>query len=129
DYMGGRSYTRGWTERYPDRLKYVTTLHDPRSAPALDELEEELARGAVGVKIFPAYLHLQADAPEIRAAFDVVATHSAAAVFGFEDTLPPHTPSLFELYEGIGRLARDYPQVPIQLNHGANADPFGDDGR
>jgi predicted TIM-barrel fold metal-dependent hydrolase len=126
DFMGGRGYTRGWAERYPQRLKYVTTLHDPRRYPnALDELAAELDSGALAVKIFPAYLKTQADGPEIRAALDVVHAHGAAAVFGFEDTAPPATPSLIEMYEGIGRLATDYATVPIQLNHGGNADPFG----
>ena len=49
-------------------------------------------------------------------------------MFGFEDTEPPLTPSLVEYYEGVSRLAADYPDVPIQLNHGANADPIGDWG-
>jgi hypothetical protein len=50
-------------------------------------------------------------------------------VFGFEDTEPPLTPSLVEYIEGVGRLAADYAGLPIQLNHGANADPRGDSGR
>jgi Amidohydrolase len=125
DFMGGRSYTRGWAARFPDRLRYVTTLSHPRTPGWLGLLEEELEHGAVGAKIFPAYLELDADAPEIRAAFDVLRERSRAAMFGFEDTLPPETPTLAEMYEGIGRLAADYPDVAIQLNHGANADPFG----
>jgi predicted TIM-barrel fold metal-dependent hydrolase len=126
DFMGGRGYTRGWAARYPHRLKYVTTLHDPRRYRyALDELAEELEAAAIGLKVFPAYLQTQADAPEIRSALDVAREHGAAAVFGFEDTAPPATPSITEMYEGVGRLASDYPDVRIQLNHGANADPFG----
>jgi hypothetical protein len=128
DFMGGRAYTKGWTQRYPGRLHYVTTLHDPRKYPeALAVLEQEFAEGAIGVKIFPSYLHLRPDAPEVRAAVDVAAGHSRGVMFGFEDTAPPVTPSLAEMYEGIAVVAGDYPSVPIQLNHGANADPFGDE--
>ena len=127
DFMGGRAYTRRWAERFPDRLKYVTTLVHPRTPGWLDLLVEELAAGALGAKIFPAYLRLHSDAAEIRAAFDVLRERRRAAVFGFEDTIPPDTPTLAECYEGIGRLAADYPDVPIQLNHGANADPFKDE--
>jgi predicted TIM-barrel fold metal-dependent hydrolase len=129
DFMGGRRYSRGWAQRFPERLKYVTTLRDPRAAGSQELLAEELDVAAVGVKIFPAYLGLEPDAPEIRAAFDVLRDLGKAAVFGFEDTEPPLTPSLAECYEGIGRLAVDYPGVPIQLNHGGNADPFDDTGR
>jgi predicted TIM-barrel fold metal-dependent hydrolase len=126
DFMGGRAYTRGWAARYPERLKYVTTLHDPRRYPyAFDELARELDGSAIGVKIFPAYLETQSDAAEIRSAFDIARERGAAAMFGFEDTAPPGTPSITEMYNGIGRLASDYPDVPIQLNHGANADPGG----
>jgi predicted TIM-barrel fold metal-dependent hydrolase len=126
DFMGGRAYTRGWANRYPDRLRYVTTLFDPSARPeAMDELDRELSLGAIGVKIFPAYLNLLPDAPEIRAALDLVRERSAAVAFGFEDTAPPATASLAEMYEAIGRLAADYPDVPIQLNHGANADLEG----
>jgi predicted TIM-barrel fold metal-dependent hydrolase len=125
DFMGGRGYTRGWAARYPDRLRYVTTLVHPRTPGWLEQLEEELDAGALGVKIFPAYLRLDPDAREIRAAFDLVRERGRAAVFGFEDTAPPETPSLSDLYEAIGRLAADYPDVPIQLNHGANALPGG----
>lgn len=129
DFMGGRGYTRGWAERFPEQLKYVTTIHEPRVASSQELLAAELDAGAVGVKIFPAYLRLESDAPEIRAAFDVIRDRGKAVVFGFEDTEPPLTPSLGEYYEGIGRLAVDYPGVPIQLNHGANADPFGESGQ
>jgi hypothetical protein len=126
DFMGGRGYTRGWAARYPDRLKYVTTLHDPRRYPrALDDLAAQLGDDAIGVKIFPSYLGTQADAPEIRAGMDVAREGGGAAIFGFEDTVPPATPSITEMYEGIGRLAADYRDVPIQLNHGANADASG----
>jgi Amidohydrolase len=124
DFMGSRAYTRSWAERFPERLKYVTTLQSA-SQMGLQRLNEELQAGAVGVKIFPPYLRLQADATEIRAAFDMLAARSGASAFGFEDTMPPDTPSLSEYYEGIARLAEDYPGVPIQLNHGANADAFG----
>jgi hypothetical protein len=129
DFMGGRGYTRGWAERFPERLKYVTTLQEPRSVGSQELLVRELDAGAIGVKIFPSYLRLESDAPEIRAVFDVIRDRGKAAVFGFEDTEPPLTPSLGEYYEGIGRLAADYPGVPIQLNHGANADPFGESGQ
>ena len=129
DFMGGRGYTRSWAERFPHRLKYVTTLQGPGTDGSLEQLSRELSVGAVGVKIFPAYLRLASDAPEIRAAFDVLQERGRAAVFGFEDTEPPLTPSLVEYYEGVSRLAADYPDVPIQLNHGANADPIGDSGR
>jgi predicted TIM-barrel fold metal-dependent hydrolase len=125
DFMGGRGYTRAWAARFPGRLHYVTTLHDWRAHDALALLVEELDLGAVGVKVFPAYLRCLPDANEIRAVFDVLHERSCAAAFGFEDTVPPDTPSLREMYEGIARLAGDYPDVPIQLNHGANADPFG----
>ena len=125
DFMGGRAYTRGWAERYPDRLRYVTTLFHPRTPGWLESLAAELDAGALGVKIFPAYLRLDPDAPEIRAAFDLLRERGRAAVFGFEDTAPPETPSLAEYYEAIGRLAADYADVPIQLNHGANAHPDG----
>lgn len=130
DFMGGRGYTRGWARRYPGRLQYVTTYYDPRRhADALEILREELEGGAVGVKIFPSYLHLRPDAPEIRAAVDIAAELKAGVAFGLEDTAPPATPTITQMYEGIAELAGDYPTVPFQLNHGANADAFGDEIR
>lgn len=130
DFMGGRAYTKSWTQRYPERLHYVTTLFDPRKHhDALGLLEQDLANGAIGVKIFPSYLHLRPDAPEIRAAVDIAAHYSRGLMFGFEDTTPPTTPSLTEMYDGIAALAADYSSTPIQLNHGANADPFGEELR
>ena len=125
DYMGGRAYTRGWTERYPGRLHYVTTLFHPRTPWWIESLVQELDAGALGAKIFPAYLRLAPDSPEIRAAFDLLRDRQRAAVFGFEDTAPPETPSLASYHESVGQLASDYPTVPIQLNHGANALPDG----
>jgi Amidohydrolase len=124
DFMGGRGYTRGWAERFAGRLHYVTTLVHPRMPGWPDDLVAELD-GARAVKIFPAYLRLDPDSPEIRAVFDLLRDRSRAAVFGFEDTAPPETPSLSAYYEAVGRLASDYPDVPIQLNHGANARPDG----
>ena len=127
DFMGGRGYTRAWAAAFPGRLHYVTTLHDSRGPDALALLVEELNRGALGAKVFPAYLRCLPDAPEIRTAFDVLRERSSAAAFGFEDTSPPTRRRCARSTRAIGRLAADYPDVPIQLNHGANADPFGAD--
>jgi predicted TIM-barrel fold metal-dependent hydrolase len=127
DFMGGRAYTKSWADRFPERLLYVTTLFHPRAPDWAASLVGELEAGALGVKIFPAYLRLAPDSAEIRAVFDLLRERGRAAVFGFEDTCPPQTPSLAEYYEAIGRIASDYPDVPIQLNHGANALPGGDE--
>jgi hypothetical protein len=121
DFMGGRAYTRAWAARHPTRLHYITTFHDPRRDDAAALLEQELGEIAIGAKFFPAYLRLLPDAPPIREAFDILRAHRAAAAFGFEDINPPQTASLSDCYESLGRLATDYPDVPIQVNHGANA--------
>jgi hypothetical protein len=120
DFMGGRAFTHAWVKRFPDRLRYISTLRDPRVSSTLLSVERELAAGAIGLKIFPAYLRLLPDAPELRAVFDVLGDHGAGAVFGFEDIQPPSTPSLIECYEALARLAETY-AVPIQVNHGGNA--------
>jgi predicted TIM-barrel fold metal-dependent hydrolase len=88
----------------------ATTLHNPRAEGSLERLAAELDAGAVGVKILPAYLRLASDAPGIRAALDLAADRGRVAVFGFEDTEPPLTPTVVEHLEGIGRLASDYPR-------------------
>jgi predicted TIM-barrel fold metal-dependent hydrolase len=121
DFMGGRAYTRAWARRHPERFKYISTLHDPATSDALQILDDELSAGAVGMKAFPAYLKLLPDDPRLREACDLLRERGAAAVFGLEDISPPYTPSLTDCYESLGQLASDYPDVPIQLNHGANA--------
>lgn len=82
DFMGGRGYTRGWAERFPERLRYVTTLREPRLSGSDERLAGELDGGAVGVKIFPVYPGLDSDAPEIRAAFDVLSDRGKDGVVG-----------------------------------------------
>jgi predicted TIM-barrel fold metal-dependent hydrolase len=129
DFMGGRGYTKHWAAQHPSRFRYVTTLRHPASWPALSLLEKELSDGACGVKIFPAYLRMLPDAPEIRAVFDMLVERGAAAVFGHEDCSSPETPSLVECYKRIDALAADFPDVPIQLNHGGNALPGSEEMR
>jgi predicted TIM-barrel fold metal-dependent hydrolase len=129
DFMGGRAYTRGWAARHPDRLKYVTTLRAPHSWPALELVQQELAAGAIGVKIFPAYLQMRPDEPPIRAVFDLLDESGAGAIFGLEDSVPPDAPHPIESYEAVARLAQDHPDVPIQFNHGGNALPGTDELR
>jgi len=129
DFMGGRGYTGAWARRYPQRLRYVTTLSDPRrTASAYQLLESEIQKGACGVKIFPAYLRLAIDAPEIRHAIEIAQEARAVVVLGHEDTRPPDTPSLAEMFHALARVATDYPEVTFQLNHGGNADPFTHEG-
>jgi predicted TIM-barrel fold metal-dependent hydrolase len=128
EFMGGRAYAAAWTRRYPDRLRYVTTLFDWRRVKlAYDLLERELSGGACGVKIFPAYLNVAPDVAEVRHAVEIVQAAGGAVIFGFEDTLPPDTPSLAQMFAALAELATDYGDVAFQLNHGGNTDPFSSD--
>ena len=105
---------------------YVTTLFHPRVPGWLELLAEELDRRRARCQDLPRVPPprlptRQRSGPPSTCS----ANGSRAAMFGFEDTAPPETPTLSEYYEAIGRLAADYPDVPIQLNHGANARPDG----
>ena len=119
DFMGGRGYAREWVRRYPERLYYITTLYHPTRDPGYELLNAELAAGAVGIKIFPAYLDLLADSSEIRSVFDMARGREIGIVFGLEDS-GNQSPALIRQLEGIARLVEDYPEIPLQLNHGAN---------
>ena len=125
DFMGGSAYTRGWAERYPDRLRYVTTLFHPRTPGWLDSLVAELDAGALGVKIFPAYLRLDPDAPEIRAAFDLLRERGRGRGLRLRGHRATGDALSCRVLRGDRPPRADYADVPIQLNHGANAHPDG----
>ena len=89
DFYGGVPYTRGWIDRYPDRLVWFTTLQDPRDPDNLRLLAEQLSDGAAGCKFFPAYLDLEFSDPAMTGVYDLLESLDRRLMVGLEDSPEP----------------------------------------
>jgi len=122
-FWGGADYCRHFAQKYPDRFKWFVTLRDPRERKGLEPLERRIAEGAHGIKVFPGFLECNIDEPFLMRAYEVVAKADLRVIFGFEDTNRPATPTTLEVWEAFARIAKAFPDLPMQTNHMGYIDP------
>ena len=130
DCVGGRKYTlESGVKRHPDKFVWFATLKDPRRPDTLQRMAKDLDDGAVGMKIFPTYFPLPADAPELMSVYRELAQRGRRAILSFEDTIPPQTPTVAEYFTQLDRVLSEFPDLKIQINHagaGDASDPASD---
>lgn len=129
DVYGGRRYARFFAAKHPQRLKFFTTLRDPRSPGALEALAEEIQGEApvVGVKVFPSYLEIGLDDSRMMPFYEMCEDLNLRVIMGLEDTAPPRTNSFTEYWNQLDTVLRRFTKIRIQFNHaGAAPLPSGD---
>ena len=130
DTVGGKKYTLETAVKpYPDRFLWFATLKHPTKPGTTRQLAKDLADGALGVKIFPTYLHLAVDDPELMACYKVIAEAGRRVILSFEETRPPDTFTVTECFEQLDRVLCEFPDLQFQLNHagaGSPEDPASD---
>lgn len=129
DCIAGERYTRIFVDRYPDRFIWFSTLKHPDRYDVREKMRIDFAAGAAGIKIFPAFLNLDADGPELMQVFEYCVENNRRVILSFEDTLPPQTPSVTGYWEQLDRVLARLPELRVQVNHagaGTNTDPASD---
>jgi predicted TIM-barrel fold metal-dependent hydrolase len=118
DTFGGRKYTlESGVKRFPDRFYWFATMKHVDRRDTLDRVRKDLADGAVGMKVFPTYMNVAVDDPRLMDAYKIMAEQGKRLILSFEDTLPPHTPTVTECFEQLDRVLAAYPSLKVQVNH------------
>jgi predicted TIM-barrel fold metal-dependent hydrolase len=124
DFGGGRKYTLLGVRRFPDRFWWFNTLKDPSVHPTLDLIERDVADGAVGFKLFPAFLQATLDDDAWRAIFTRIAELDKRLLISFEVVRPPLTHTLEDFLAQLSRVLGDLPSLRVALLHAGCADPL-----
>lgn len=128
--FGGRNYTlESAVKKYPDRFIWFATLKHVGRPDTMARMQRDIEEGAAGMKIFPPYMELPVDDPRLMDVYRWLAEHDRRVILSFEDTLPPHTPSVTECFEQLDRVLTEFPELKIQINHagaGNSDDPPSD---
>jgi predicted TIM-barrel fold metal-dependent hydrolase len=83
----------------------------------------------LGFKIFPIYLRLAIDDPQLMACYRTIADAGRRVILSFEHTRPSVTYTVTECFEQLDRVLREFPELQFQLNHagaGSPDDPASD---
>jgi predicted TIM-barrel fold metal-dependent hydrolase len=124
DTIGGKKYTLATgVKPYPDRFLWFSTLKHPAGPSGIRQLAKDLADGAVGIKIFPTYLHLAVDDPQLMACYKLIADAERRVILSFEETRPPDTFTVTECFEQLDRVLKAFPGLQFQLNHAGAGSP------
>jgi predicted TIM-barrel fold metal-dependent hydrolase len=127
DCIAGEKYTLSAVERWPDRFIWFATIKDPRRPDTLERIEDAFARGAVGIKVFPAYFPLDIDDPSFDPVWEACEAHDRRIILAFEDTEPPNTPSEQDYFRQLDRVLKRFPALSFQINHAGSTDPLAPD--
>lgn len=128
DLVAGRKYVLDAVQRHPGRLLWFNTVKHPERHDVLALANADFSDGATGLKIFPAYLGLDANNASLMQLYRLCEETDRRVILSFEDAEPPTTRSLPEFFEQLDHIASSFPQLRIQLNHGGCADPLTDEG-
>ncbi|MDQ2741749.1 MAG: amidohydrolase [Chloroflexota bacterium] len=128
DFAGGRKYTLQGVRQFPNRFYWFNTIKDPRLYPTLDLIEQDLADGATGFKLFPAYIQATLDEPAWLAIFTRIRERGSRLLVSLETLRPPESYSLSEYVQQLDRVLSEVPDLPIALLHAGCADPLKVEG-
>lgn len=126
DYQTGRGYTLEACRRHPEKFVWFNTLKDPRREDALDLVRQDFEDGSNGLKIFPPLMNLAIDDPAMMAVYRLCVEEDRAVMYGLESTRPPDTHTHQEYFEQLERVATEFPDLRIQVNHVGGPDPLED---
>lgn len=124
DFAGGRKYTLDAVRRYPERFWWFNTVKAPSRHDSAARAEADLNAGAVGVKIFPAYIQAALTDPGLMDVFEVVARHGAKVLISFEKLNPPKSIGHEEYMAQLDEVLAAHPSVPFALLHVGCVDPL-----
>jgi predicted TIM-barrel fold metal-dependent hydrolase len=124
DFAGGRKYTLLQVHRHPERFHWVSTLKDAERVDVCAQIDRDLAEGAEGFKLFPAYVYADLTSPAWTRVFRYLRDQGTRLLISFETLLPPETYDL-ETYLGQLRHALDHAEgLPVALLHAGCEDPL-----
>lgn len=124
EFAGGKKYTLLYVRKYPDRFIWFSTVKSPHHYDSAAIVASDLDEGAVGVKIFPAYIQSRLTDPRLNQVFEVCARRGAQVLVSFETLRPPQSPSLLEYLEELGVILEQFPSVNFGLMHAGCVDPL-----
>jgi len=124
DFYGGRRYTlESAVKKYPDRFLWFATLKNPTRQDTLQRMQEDFDDGALGMKIFPAYVQLPLNHPSYIPIYRAIAEADRRIIFSFEDTWPGITPDVGEYWQQLDWMLGEFPTIKVQINHGGAGNP------
>ena len=124
DFAGGRKYTLMHVRRHPDRFHWFSTLKDAARVDVCAQIDRDLAEGAEGFKLFPAYVQADLDSPDWLRVFAHLRDHGTRLLISFE-TLVAHETHDLHTYLGQLSKALNYAGgLPVSLLHAGCEDPL-----
>ena len=125
DFAGGRGYTLQGYRRHPDRFYWFNTLKDAEKRPVIDLIDRDLAEGATGFKLFPAYVQADLRTDTWLRVFKHIQARRSRLLVSFETLDPPRSFSLPEYIAQLRTALEVAPHLPVALLHAGCADPLG----
>ena len=102
----------------PDRFKLMANLNPHLHYPLVDELERQLALGAVGLKLHPVHGSFAPNDRMLYPAYTFCEAESLSVVFHCGTSVFPGSTNRYADPALIEDVARDFPDLTIVLAHG-----------
>jgi len=129
DFAGGRKYTLQGVRQFPDRFYWFNTLKSPARYDVCSQVDRDLADGAVGFKLFPAYVGATLTDDAWLTVLKHIAQKRAHLLISLETLRPPESHSLAQYVEQIHAVASSVANLSLALLHAGCVDPLTEDGR
>jgi predicted TIM-barrel fold metal-dependent hydrolase len=124
DFAGGKKHALAGIREFPDRFYWFSVIKNPRLYDALQLVEDDIAGGAVGFKLFPHFLQARLTDPIWLEIFARLEQRSSRLLISFEFLVPGKTLTLAEYLGQLDAVLAEFPRLPIGLLHAGCADPL-----
>lgn len=128
DFAGGRKYTLQGVKEFPDRFYWFNTLKNPAHYDIQSLIDRDLADGASGFKLFPAYVAATLSDQQWLDVFRRIAANDSCLLISLETLRPPESHSLEQYLEQIATVLDSVPKLKVALLHAGCADPLTERG-
>jgi predicted TIM-barrel fold metal-dependent hydrolase len=126
DFAGGAKYCKQGLDKFPNRFWWFNTVKNPQHHDAARLVHQDLANGAIGIKLFPGYINSHLTGEGLIAVFEEVARANARALVSFQTLRPPHTLGLEDYLAEMDEILTRFPQTNFALMQGGCADPLSE---
>jgi predicted TIM-barrel fold metal-dependent hydrolase len=129
DFAGGRKYTLQQVRQFPSRFYWFSTLKSPTNYPTLGHIDRDIAEGAAGFKLFPAFIQATLDIDVWTTIFKRIRDANKILLLSFEFVVPGESHSIDEYYRQLDRALEAVPDLRLALLHAGCVDPLAPQGR
>lgn len=124
DFAGGKKYCLKEITKFPDRFYWYSVIKSQHMYDSKLLIEQDIERGAVGFKMFPAFIDADISSDYWIDIFKQMEKSKSTLLLSYEFLLPPRTLTIEGYLEQLDKMLEEIKNMNVALLHAGCIDPL-----